>query len=394
MKTLAQLAAASLIAGFYVGCSPVKFSLDEDKCTGAAENCVVQNNLYTFDEVKTVDSGKVDILIVNDNSASMSFEQKALAARFQGFIQALETQKADYRIAMTTTDVSVGGDNNEARPINGNGTLQNGNLISFGGNAYLTKEVANRVTLFNSTVVRPETRQCEDFIANWVATNGIASTENSSVYANQYKANCPSGDERGTYAAALAVEKNPSSFIRENSHLAIIFLSDEDVRSQLYHYNGYTLATNDQPATLISKIRGKYGTGKGVSIHSITVKDNSCLAQQNSQTLGNPAVAATQGFVQGSYGTVYQTFANQSWGKSISICSLNYTNELGTISTDILQRSNGVTLACANPIDLVVSPAGSTTSLPSWTLSGNQVKFATNLPIGTEVRVQYKCSSL
>lgn len=395
MKTLAQLAAASFLVGIYVGCSPVKFSLDEDKCKTAGENCVVENNLYTFDDIKEASAGKVDILIVNDNSASMSFEQKALANRFSGFIQALEARSADYRIAMTTTDVHVDGDGNDPRPINGAGTIQNGNLLSFGGYAYLTKDISNRVSLFNSTVVRPETRQCEDFIANWIRNNGVASTENSSEYARQYKANCPSGDERGVYAATLAIQNNPSSFIRKDAHLAVIFLSDEDVRSQLYYYSGYGLANLDQPATLVSTFTSKYGTGKGLSVHAITVKDSSCLAEQNNQVLGNPAVEATRGFVQGTFGTVYQTFTNQNWGKSVSICSLNYTNEIGAISTDILQRIDGITLNCSAPIDLVVSAApGSAAALPSWTRVGKQIKFATTLTAGTKVRVAYKCSKL
>lgn len=394
MKALAKFTMASLLVGIYVGCSPVKFALDEDKCKSVGENCVVENNVYTFDNISEVGAGKVDILIVNDNSASMSFEQKGLAARFQGFVQALDTRKADYRIAMTTTDVHVEGDGNDPRSINGAGSLQNGNLLSFGGNAYLTPAVSDRVALFNSTVVRSETRQCEDFIASWVNSNGIAGT-NTSEYSRQYKINCPSGDERGVYAAALSVEKNPSSFIRKDAHLAIIFLSDEDVRSQLYSYTGYGLENYDQPATLISKVREKHGTAKGLSIHAITVKDNSCLAQQNSQVLGNPAVAATQGFVQGSFGTVYQTFPNQNWGKSVSICSLNYTNELGAISTDILERINGINIACSNPMDLEVSAApGSSSALPSWSLVGKQIKFVSTLQVGTLVRVKYKCSRI
>lgn len=395
MKSLMQFMAASFILGVYVGCSPVKFSLDEDKCS-SGDGCIVENNLYTFDEVKEPAIGKVDVLIVNDNSASMSFEQKGLASRFQGFIQALEAKNADYRIAMTTTDVHVSGDGNDPRPINGNGTLQNGNLISFGGYAYLTKAVSNRVSLFNSAVVRPETAQCESFIANWIRAYGKDSVDSSSEYARQYKVNCPSGDERGVYAATLAIESNPSSFIRSDAHLAVIFLSDEDVRSQLYNYASYGLANYDQPATLISKFQSKYGTSKGLSVHAITVKDAACLAEQNNQVLGNPAVEATRGFVQGTYGSIYQTFPNRNWGKSVSICSLNYTNEIGAISTDIMERSNSIALKCSAPVDLVLSiaPGSSISTMPAWTRDGKLIKFSSVLPAGIKVRTTYKCSKL
>src|SRR6187402_3458074 len=49
----------------------------------------------------------VDILFVIDNSGSMAEEQATLARNFERFIAALEAEKveANYRIAITTTDV-------------------------------------------------------------------------------------------------------------------------------------------------------------------------------------------------------------------------------------------------------------------------------------------------
>jgi hypothetical protein len=50
---------------------------------------------------------KVDVLLVVDDSPSMAQEQKTLAANFWAFIDILESEnvRADYRIAVTTTDV-------------------------------------------------------------------------------------------------------------------------------------------------------------------------------------------------------------------------------------------------------------------------------------------------
>lgn len=383
----------SFAVGAYVGCSPVRFSLDPSPCEEAG-TCIVENGKYSFNELKTVGGGKVDILIVNDNSASMSFEQRNLANRFQGFIQSLDSRSIDYRIAMTTTDIHVAGDNNEPRDINGQGARQNGNLVSFNGYAYLTPAVADRVNLFNQTVVRPETLQCEQFIANWVRANGLQSTETSSVYMAQYKQNCPSGDERGVYAANLTVQKNPSSFIRKDAHLAIIFLADEDVRSHLYdRTTGYQLEALDQPASLIQNIYTQFGTGKGISVHAITVKDNACLAQQNDQTLGSPAEPLTRGFIRGTFGSVYLTFPEKSWGRAVDICFNDYTSQLGDITSHIFERISSVELKCSNPEDLQVELIPANAAITNW-VDGNKVRFSQTLAVGTQVRTIYKCSSL
>jgi hypothetical protein len=54
---------------------------------------------------------KVDVLLVIDNSGSMGEEQANLAANFAPFIDTLEAVGADYRIAITTTDVGGPGTN-------------------------------------------------------------------------------------------------------------------------------------------------------------------------------------------------------------------------------------------------------------------------------------------
>lgn len=399
--TLTRLACLSFAVGFYVGCSPVKFALDAGQCEKVGQSCVVQNGLYHFDNNVSVGGGKVDILIVDDNSASMSFEQKNLASRFSGFISQLESNSVDYRIGITTTDISSNvsnTSNNYPRAINGNGSFQDGNLIAFGsGVPYLTPSSAGsqsgRVSLFNNTIVRQETLQCEQFIANWVQNYGVSGI-NTNEYAQQYLANCPSGDERGIFAANLVVKKNPGSFIRSDAHLAIIFLSDEDERSGLYGSGqGYALSDDDQPNTLIQNISSTYGSGKSVSVHAIVVKDNSCLSVQNHQSLGNPAVAATNGIVSGSLGSAYLTFPNNGWGKAVDICFNDYTSQLGQISSNIIDRINSASLACSNPQNLVVTISSSDSSI-TWTQQGSEIRFNKQLPAGTSVHLTYDCSSI
>lgn len=376
MNTLTRMAVISFFVGLYVGCSPVKFSLDDSKCKDSG--CVVENGKYSFNYTQTAGRGKVDILIVNDNSASMSFEQARLAPRFQNFITELDNQKIDYRIAMTTTDVSGS---------------KGGALIYFKeGTPFITPNHSDRFSLFNSTIQRPETLSCEKFIANWIRNNnGSLSSIESSAYSQAYAQNCPSGDERGIYAANLVVKNNPSSFIRGDAHLAVIFLSDEDERSGLYTSNGYTLDQMDQPSYLINNVKSSLGSDKfsSLSVHAIVVKDNACLAQQNNQTLDN--YSPTTGLVKGSVGKAYLEFTNAGWGMAADICSSDYTSQLGQIRSKISDRIKDIVLNCSNPIDLIVTVSGSPVG---HYVEGKTLKFNQYLSPGTSVSLSYKCEKL
>lgn len=374
MNTLTRLAAMSFIVGFYVGCSPVEFALDESKCKDLDATCVVEEGKFKISDTIIAGAGKVDILIVNDNSASMSFEQKRLAPRFQNLIQNLDAKKTDYRIAMTTTDLKA------------SGSLKGGNLIPFGSNAYLTPKVGDRLALFNTTIQRPETRVCENFIANWYASHG---NNNGSEYQRQYNANCPSGDERGIYAANLVVKSNPSNFFRTDAHLAIIFLSDEDVRSGVD-----PLEANDQAGTLINNVKSVLGQDKfnSLSVHAIVVKDSACLAVQNNQVLGDTPVASTAGLVRGSIGTQYLRFmqTTPAWGVAADICSSDYTGQLGEIQTRIESRTKDTMLKCANPTDLSVTFSGSAVA---YHVVGKLLKFDQYLTPGSSITVNYTCTA-
>lgn len=380
MNTLTRLAAMSFIVGFYVGCSPVNFALDESKCKDLDATCVVEAGKFKVTDTIIVGAGKVDILIVNDNSASMSFEQKRLAPRFQNLIQNLDAKKTDYRIAMTTTDVASGG--------------MGGKLLPFGSYSYLTPTVANRLALFNDTIQRPETRVCENFISGWYAAHG---NNTGSEYQRQYALKCPSGDERGIYSANLVVKNNPGSFIRSDAHLAIIFLSDEDERSGLYTSDPgrFPLEAMDQAGTLITNVRSTLGEDKfnSLSVHAIVVKDNSCLASQNSQVLGDVPVESTRGLVTGSIGTQYLKFmaTSPAWGVAADICSSDYTGQLGEIQTRIENRTKDRMLKCENPTDLSVTFSGSTVA---YHVEGKVLKFDQYLNPGSSVTVTYSCTSL
>jgi hypothetical protein len=410
-----------MAAGYYVGCNKVKFDKDisKDPYLVGLANCTLKNDRYFCTDNITASLGKVDILFVDDNSGSMSFEQQRMADKFTNFISVLDSKNVDYRIGIITTDVSSA--SNPARAINQNGALQDGKLIAFpDGSAYLSKSVGSskdRQNWFAQTIKRTETTTCENFIrANPNVMSGSAS----------YNDNCPSNDERGILAANMTISNNPSSFIRPEAHLSIVVLSDEDVRSSNYFKsNSFMISDNDLPQKLVSNVSTKF-PGKTLSVHSFIVKPgplqavtldqlnavlldlnhdpvgagysptkyfandsadasnpNSCLNQQGSQIPG-------AGF-GGSYGYFYAVLTRMTGGVEGNICDADYGSQLGNMGSSIADQVRETQLRCAEISDLsvVMSPSNSIT----WTVSGSTLTFSDTIPAGTQVSVSYSCPS-
>lgn len=401
---------------YYVGCAPVSFNKD----TSCGSNCVEVNNVKEYRYNITPNSGKVDILFVDDNSGSMSFEQNLIAQRFSTFISSLDSKHVDYRIGIITTDISSS--SNPARTINRNGALQDGKLIEFSssfpqhtptGIFYITPNTVNKLDLFANTIRRKETLDCENFL-----TTNSNSIQNSSAYL----AACPSPDESGIYAAHLAVQNNPNSFIRSDAQLAVVFIGDEDERSSLYYRSAsYALAGADLPQSLLSKIESTY-PGKKFKAHSIIVRpgsltvsadeaanrmaninaggglhteyspttifsggDSSCLNQQSSQING----------VLGSYGYLYSIATKLTGGVEGDICASDYGAQLSTIGDNIGETLSEHKLKCANPVAIdAQTPMVTITPLQmsqGYSISGDILTFNPNLTVGSQAYLQYSC---
>jgi hypothetical protein len=276
--TIRPIILFAMCSYFLGACNGVKFSqkLDCEK----EGTCIVQNGKAVYPgETHVVEGGKVDVLFVNDNSASMSFEQNRMFIRFSQFVQNLESKGVNYRIGFTTTDISTA--QNAPRAINNNGALQDGRLIPLStGKKFLSKEDGDlnaKINIFKAAIERSETLKCEAFITSWL--NSGKNTGDAAYDAEYYK-NCPSGDERGIYAANLTVENNPEGFLRDDADFHIIFLADEDERSQLYTQSGYPLEAKDIGKNLAQAIRTKF-PGKSFGIHPVIIADAYCLPIQN-----------------------------------------------------------------------------------------------------------------
>ncbi len=415
MRKLIRLALIIFAMGYHVGCNKVKFAKDpnQDPCLSSPGTCTYINGRYNWNEKVTASLGKVDILIVDDNSGSMSFEQNSMAQKFSQFVAALDAKNVDYRIGITTTDISS--PSNPARGINQSGALQDGKLISFpNGKMYLENAFgsqSDRSSWFSQTIQRPETINCENFVKN----NPTISSDSQS-----YLDNCPSGDERGIYAANLTIQNNPSGFIRPEAHLAIVILSDEDVRSSNYYKSTkYGLSSMDLPLGLIGSVNTLYPS-KTLSVHSIIVKPgalqsvtqdqmntvitglqadplmgytpsqyfasssagDACLNQQSSQIPG-------AGF-GGSYGYLYALLTRQTGGIEGDICAADYGSQLSNMGSSIAEQVKEVQLKCSDARDLVVTMTPSNSI--SYALDGATLRLSDALPTGTQISVSYTCT--
>lgn len=330
----------------------------------------------------TVNVGQVDILFVVDNSGSMSTEQRRMANSFPNFVQGLDLAGLDYRIGIITTDIMP-----ENHPDYNGEALRNGNLLQFpNGDYYLTPSTRNIETEFANTVQRQETLDCEN--SNYTI--------------------CPSDDERGIYAARIAVLENKKDFFRENGHLALVFLSDEDVRgfgvsSDQYPYR--MPEPKDYPENLLSVIETKLGANTDVSAHAIVADSLSCVNQQRGQggnanihgALGSFYMSMTgplnQSIIDGTPGVTMASFAGGQLvqGTIGSICASDYVSELGSIKAVLSKTKSSERLRCpliaASDIDVRID------SGYTWELNSNmdEITFTPALPPGKSFKLEYEC---
>lgn len=400
MRQYARLITIAVVVGLYAACSPVLFEKESDCGPGCVR---VESGKKQLEYTVTVTGGKVDILFVDDNSGSMSFEQQHMANRFSNFISSLDAQGLDYRIGITTTDVASS--SNTPRAINKNGALQNGKLIPFAtGVSYLTPSTPDKVNLFASSIKRAETLQCESALSS-----------GASIFEN-----CPSADERGIYAANLTVETNPSGFIRPDSHLAVVFLSDEDVRSQIYSVSAaYKLSSRDLPQTLIETVKSRFA-GKSLSMHAIIVQPGQLKAGYSAADVavevaqvigsdgqvnankkperffsgGDTACLVAQGQqinnVSGSFGYLYYLGAKMTGGVVGNICSNDYSAQLRDIGENIGGKTQRIELGCSDPEVLELRYVGEN-GTPPGQFKDSAFVFGDSIVPGKTIYIKVQC---
>lgn len=307
-----------------------------------------------FQKLVQPTDNKVDILVVVDDSNSMSPENSKLAQRLQGFVADLTASGVDWQMCATVT---------RSQDVYNNGTYYWGasrNWVGYVGSpVWLMKAGASDpYSIFTDTIAA--------IGAGWANTD----------------------DERGIKAAWWSVEYAPyNSCYRDDASLAVILISDEDVRSvggnsSLQFYSGEfkPLEADDQPQGFVNKIKQQFGVNKRFTFNSIIVKpgDTSCLAAQDA------------GGAKSHYGYKYNELSQLSGGGVASICASDYSTNLYYFKDRIVNTLASIPLECApvGNIDVSITPAmgGVTTQLVNNTLVFNPA-----VPSGRTVRVEYKC---
>lgn len=375
----------SAVLGSVIACSPTKFGESKSAnilCQGV--NCNVQTNSVDISQEFKIGEGKVDILFVADNSASMSKFQTEMAARFEGFIQNLDAKRIDYRIAITTTDLVK---------------VSSQKLVKFySGAPFITKDDSDRVTLFNYAIKRNETIDCENYITSMFSYYGPKFTQEPS-YHTSYPTICPSADTRGIYTANIVVSQNANSFIRDDANLNVILISNDNVRQNK------PMETLDTASSFTSMMQERYPR-KYWDFNSIVVKDNACKDQQVLRTASGAVVTAynTSNMIvpaiSGNIGSEYINLSNSAArdvennprprGKVLDLCANTYSSHFTNIATQITDSSRMITLRCAPSTQPTVSlKSNPTTSIP-FIMNGDKLIFSLGNE-GLDVMVKYSC---
>lgn len=380
---------SGVVIGFLIACSPTKFGKNKDMetlCDSSVVKCVVESGSTVITQNFKVGAGKVDILFIDDNSASMSKNQVNMANKFVGFIQSLDQKSIDYKIALTTTDYKFVSKNSQK-------------LIVFGnGKKFITKDDNDRVSFFNNAIVRRETIDCEDFIISMFNTYGSSFQLNTSnsLYAANYSIKCPSPDTRGIYIGNTIISENTDLFMRTDANLNIILISNDNVRQ------GKSLEENDTASAFNSMMVKNY-PNKYWSFNSIIVKDDSCKQLQTlSNALGKVVMNQSVPAIAGGLGIEYANLSNSSAvdidnnprprGQVLDICENDYTHNFATMATQISDEARMVTLKCTPseaPAVTFEGIADSSRQVPhKW--SANKITFEKGSE-GMNVKIIYKC---
>lgn len=362
--------ALGLFSGLWIvsACSDNTFTATDEsafvQCLDARPEVVCKKSCEAgvcfeeYDYQIDTESQITDILFVVDNSGSMYTEQVEMGSKFPKFLNAITN--LDYRIAITTTDISR--EDNGPDASNGYGAFQDGKLIKFPNNdPFLdgTYSLIDEQDYFDRTVKRQETQNCNP--------------------SNNYRT-CPDGNERGILAAAMTLENNPHNFVREVGHMAVVFLSDEDEGS-----NGSKIVDEvERPNNFVSNFKSLY-PNKSIAAHSIIIRpgDSQCFDEQ-----------ANNGYFAGEYGDFYAELTDITDGILGNICDDNYTDQLESIGTSVAQvrevlpcrpKNDEVTISYdpepVNPVEVTKN------------FSQNEIVFGSGLKAGTKIRLQFACEN-
>lgn len=319
-----------------------------------------------FNQSVATVNNKVDILWVVDNSSSMTPLQTNLVNNFDSFIKNFQAKGYDFRIAVTSTD------------------------------AYLANKAFNNNPVYSKFKDGGGSNHTGIFVID-PSTPNVTSTFVTNAAIGQ----SGSGDERAfsSFKEALVDPQN-SGFLRSDSFLSVIILSDEDdfsdpVRregSWLYSggikdhdYTDPNLESVDSYVSFLDQLTQTTVANRRYNVSAITVLDNTCL-QSHLKT--SPSSILGQRYID---------LANKTNGVLGNICDSSYANALQAIQQRIIELSTQFPLnRPAVESSIVVIVNGATVAQDAsngWTYvaSSNSIMFHGNAvpPQGASIQVHF-----
>lgn len=370
MKRIFHYSIVLALISIISACGPVKFSSSskQDPSTtdtggggtgtgtgtgGGGTTTGATKNVETSYTV-TSNQNKVDIVLIVDNSSSMTADNLKLADRLTTFVSQLESSAVDWQMCLTvTTYIPSNGTNYWGMSINWSDYSGSPKWV-------LKKGTANLPTIFRNTLL------------NNIAT-GSANTN----------------DERAIKSAYWHVGYQAyNNCYRADAAKAYIVISDEDERSiggneaQKYYSDEYkVLEQDDLPSSFVDKVKSTLGSDVRLRVNSIVVKsdDSTCLQTQDNQ--GTKA----------HYGTKYEELSKMTGGGIGSICDNDYAANLSYFNDVINDSLASMPLEC-NPVDNNVSVTITPAMTVNTSIQGQSVLFDPSVPAGSTILAKYKCA--
>ncbi len=301
------------------------------------------------------ENNKVDIVVIIDNSGSMSGEMASMGSAFTSFISKLDD--LDWQLGIITTD---------ARAPTSKLVKSDGRLVELNGAAgqYILKSSMNPTqadTLFRNTIQMPTDGDGNEL--------GIASAIRTVNRA---------------FDGTVASQPN-ANLLRPDAALAFIVVSDA--------YDNMT-----QPNQLIDAVKARWGGQKAFSFHSIVVPKSQYTNPSATQVASADPCKGYRESVKYD-GRSYHDLSDLTGGIKGTVCTTNYSSQLSAMGQKTVELVNAATLDC-QPVDAngdgqvdkndVTVTLSSGQNFTAFTLAGNKLTFATALPAGDQ-RLTYYC---
>ncbi len=263
------------------------------------------------------DNRDVDILFVIDNSGSMAEEQARLARNFPTFIAALDKMGADYRIGITTTDVTHPGCKTDATPEDGDLVMRScTEAVAAGAFQFADIDAAFACTDQCNLTAEQLARKpgADGEVHPWLESSrgetnlqaGVSMAAAFACYGPQGINGC--GFESPLAAMKLAIEKargaDGSGFMRDEALLSVVLVTDEtDCSASPAHgdiFGSNDAFWNDEPQYVTSGVCWRAGvacTGEGPQFEECHAENYSADGEPGASRPEDAVLQPIQGYI-------------------------------------------------------------------------------------------------